>query len=205
MFRYWLARLQLHQDAGVGLPPIKIVHFDFGFSPISTRRRIASGARIPAAAGEPSEAARAVNQGAGPSVIPGGPSFCTNNRQSGKSSFKYFPETLMTSADPVRRSAMTQLQTHRAKLPTRAAAVRRGRISTAALVASMALIAQILSACSNSPQSFSAAAVAAQYPDLNEPPPMAEVTADQVAHIKAELIQARDEQERGAAQQQALH
>jgi hypothetical protein len=100
---------------------------------------------------------------------------------------------------------MTQLQTHRAKLPTRAAAVRRGRISTAALVASMALIAQILSACSNSPQSFSAAAVAAQYPDLNEPPPMAEVTADQVAHIKAELIQASDEQERGAAHQQALH
>jgi hypothetical protein len=46
---------------------------------------------------------------------------------------------------------------------------------------------------------------AAQYPDLNDPPPSAEVRADQVAEIKAELIQARDDQERAAAQQQALH
>jgi hypothetical protein len=34
---------------------------------------------------------------------------------------------------------------------------------------------------------------------------MAEVRADQVAQIKAELIQARDDQERVAAWQQALH
>jgi hypothetical protein len=68
----------------------------------------------------------------------------------------------------------------------------------------MALIAQILSACSSSPQSVSATSVAAQYPDLNDPPPMAEVTADQVVQIKAELLQVRDNQVRAAIQQQAL-
>jgi hypothetical protein len=99
---------------------------------------------------------------------------------------------------------MIRFQTQSTKLPTRSAAGRRGRINTAAFVASVALVAQILSACS-SPQSLPAASVAAQYPDLNDPPPMAEVTSDQVAQIKAELIQARDDQERVGAQQQALH
>jgi hypothetical protein len=74
----------------------------------------------------------------------------------------------------------------------------------AAFVASMALIAQILSACSSPAQSVAATSVAAQYPDLNDPPRMAEVNADQVAQIKAELIQARDDQERVGAKQQAL-
>ena len=98
---------------------------------------------------------------------------------------------------------MIQLQTLTARLPTRAAASRRCRISTAALVASLALIAEILSACSSSPQSFSATSVVAQYPDLNDlPPPTAGVSVDQVAQIKAELIQARDDQERVAARQQ---
>jgi len=98
---------------------------------------------------------------------------------------------------------MIQFEIRRTKLPPGSAAGRRGRINTAAFVASVALIAQILSACSS--QSFPAANVAAQYPDLNDPPPMAEVRADQVAQIKAELIQARDDQERVAAWQQALH
>jgi hypothetical protein len=78
----------------------------------------------------------------------------------------------------------------------------RGRISTAALVASAALIAQILSACSNPPQSFSATSVAAQYPDLNDRPPLAEVSADQVAQIKAEPIHLRDNPEHAAVRQQ---
>jgi hypothetical protein len=97
---------------------------------------------------------------------------------------------------------MICFQTERTKLPTRSAAGRRGWINTAAFVASVALIAQILSACS---QSFPAASVAAQYPDLNDPTPRAGVRADQVAQIKAELIQVRDDQERAAARQQTLH
>ena len=100
---------------------------------------------------------------------------------------------------------MIRFQTQTAKLPTRSAAGRRGRINTRAFVASVALVAQILSACSSLPQSFPATSAAAQYPDLNDPPPSAEVRADQVAEIKAELIQARDDQERAAAQRQALH
>ena len=96
---------------------------------------------------------------------------------------------------------MIRFQTQRTKLPTRSAAGRRGWINTAAFVASVALIAQILSACS---QSFPAASVAAQYPDLNDPTPGAGVRADQVAQIKAELIQVRDDQERAAALQQTL-
>ena len=110
----------------------------------------------------------------------------------------------MTSADPVRRSAMIRFQTQTTKLPTRSAAGRRGRTNKA-FVASVALVAQTLSACSSLPQSFPAISAAAQYPDLNDPPPSAEVRADQVAEIKAELIQARDDQERAAAQRQALH
>jgi hypothetical protein len=99
---------------------------------------------------------------------------------------------------------MIQLQTQRTKLPTRAAG-RRGRINRPVFVATIALIAQTVSACSSLPQSFPATSFAAQYPDLNNPPPTAEVSADQVAQIKAELIQARDDQERVAAQQQTLH
>src|SRR5215813_15355983 len=99
---------------------------------------------------------------------------------------------------------MIRFQTQRTK-PTRSAAGGRGRINTAAFVASVMLVAQILSACSSLPQSFPATSAAAQYPDLNDPPPSAEVRADEVAEIKAELIQARDDQERAAAQQQALH
>jgi hypothetical protein len=98
---------------------------------------------------------------------------------------------------------MIQFQTQRTKLPTRSAAGRRGR--TAAFVVSMALAAQILSACSIPIQSFPATSVAAQYPDLNDPPPSVQVRSDEVAQIKAELIQVRDDQERAAVQQQALH
>jgi hypothetical protein len=99
---------------------------------------------------------------------------------------------------------MIQLQTQRTKLPTRSAAGRRGPINTTAFVVCAALIAQILSACSNL-QSFPATSIAGQYPDLNDPPPTAGVRADQAAQIKAELIQVRDDQVRVAAQQQALH
>ena len=95
---------------------------------------------------------------------------------------------------------MIRFQTQRTKVPTRSAAGRQGRINTAAFVASIALIAQMLSACSSLPSAV------AQYPDLNDPPPSArQVRADQVAQIKAELIQVRDDQERAAAQRLALH
>ena len=97
---------------------------------------------------------------------------------------------------------MIQLQTQRTKLPTRAAAGRRGAINTAALVTSVALVAQLLSACSS--QTPPAVTVAAQYPDLNDPTPTAEVRADQVAQIKAELLQVRDNQVRAAVRQQAF-
>ena len=98
---------------------------------------------------------------------------------------------------------MIQPLTQRTKLPTRSAAGRRGPIDTAAVVACAALIAQILSACS-SLQSVPATAIAGQYPDLNDPTPTAGVNADQVALIKAELIQVRDNQERAAAQQKSF-
>jgi hypothetical protein len=95
---------------------------------------------------------------------------------------------------------MIRLQTQMTtKLPTRSAAGRRGPINWFVLAAFAALIAHILSACSDFHQS-----VAGQYPDLNDPPPMAGVRADQIAQIKAELIQVRDNQERVAAQQQAF-
>jgi hypothetical protein len=99
---------------------------------------------------------------------------------------------------------MIQLQTQKTKLPTCSAAGRRGPINTIAFLASVALIAQILSACSDLHQSFPATGVAGQYPDLNDPQPMAGVRADEVAQIRAELIQARDKQERAAVQQQAF-
>ena len=94
---------------------------------------------------------------------------------------------------------MIQLQTQRTTLPTRSAAGRRGPVTTAAFAASAALIAQILSACSDLRTS-----VAGQYPDLNDPPPMAGVRADQAAQIKAELLQVRDNQVRAAVQHQAF-
>jgi hypothetical protein len=40
---------------------------------------------------------------------------------------------------------------------------------------------------------------------LNDPPPAVALRVGQVAQIKAELIQVRDDQERAAAEQQALH
>jgi hypothetical protein len=95
---------------------------------------------------------------------------------------------------------MIRFQTEMTNLPIRSAVERRGRINTAAFVTSVALIAPILSACST--QSFPAASIAAQYPDLNDPSPTTGVRADQVAQIKADLIQARDDQERAAARQQ---
>ena len=100
---------------------------------------------------------------------------------------------------------MIHFQTQRTK-PTRSAAGRRGRINTAAWVASVTLFAQILSACSSLPQSVPATAAAAQYPDLNDTPPRAApLREDQVARIKAELIQVRDDQERATVQRLALH
>ena len=92
------------------------------------------------------------------------------------------------------------------KVPTRSAAGRRARIKPAAFVAVVALTAQLLSACSNVPETASAISAIARYPDLNvPPPPRSEVRADQVAQIKAELIQVRDDQERAVAEQQMLH
>lgn len=91
-----------------------------------------------------------------------------------------------------------QFETQRTKLPTGSAAGRRGRINTAAFVASVALIAPILTACSS--QSVPATSAAAQYPDLNDPPPHVALHEDQVAQIKAGLIQVRDRQERAAAE-----
>jgi hypothetical protein len=40
---------------------------------------------------------------------------------------------------------------------------------------------------------------------LNDPPPTVALRVDQAAQIKAELIQVRDDQERAATEQQALH
>jgi hypothetical protein len=98
---------------------------------------------------------------------------------------------------------MIQFQTQRTKLPPRSAAGWRHRINTVAFVASVALIAQILSACSS--QSVPATSAMAQYPDLNDTPPRVALRDDQVAQIKADLIQVRDDQERSAVQQQALN
>ena len=96
---------------------------------------------------------------------------------------------------------MIRFDTQRTKLPTRSAAGRRGPANTTAFLASVAVAAQILSACSNpSP----ATGTAARSPDLTDQPPKSGLRADQVAQIKAELIQARDDQERAAAQQQTL-
>jgi hypothetical protein len=100
---------------------------------------------------------------------------------------------------------MIRFQTQRTKLPTRSAAGRQGRINMTAFVASVALVAHILSACSSPLQSVPVTSAAALYPDLNDPPPSVAMRVDQVAQIKAELLQVRDDQERAAAQQRALH
>jgi hypothetical protein len=87
---------------------------------------------------------------------------------------------------------MIQLQTQKTKLPTRSAAGRRGPINTAAFVASVALIAQILSACAVPLQSFSTTGGPA--PDLNDPTPTAAtVRTDELTQLKAELIRIRDD------------
>jgi hypothetical protein len=97
---------------------------------------------------------------------------------------------------------MIRFQIQRTKCPTGSAAGRRSQVNTAAFVAAVATIAQILSACSS--QSFPTASVAARYPDLNDPTPKAGVRGDQVAQLKTEMIQLRDNQERALALQQAL-
>jgi hypothetical protein len=97
---------------------------------------------------------------------------------------------------------MIRFQTQRTK-PTRSAAGRRGRIHTTAFVASVTLIAQILSACSSQP--VPATSAAAQYPNLNDPMPSVALRADQVAQTKAALIQVHDDQVLAAAQQLAFH
>jgi len=64
------------------------------------------------------------------------------------------------------------------------------------------LIAQILAACSGSPQSGPTL-----YQDLNDSTRLnsQSSTADEVARTKEELTTARQNQERAAARQQALH
>ena len=69
-------------------------------------------------------AAKAITDEETHRLATGGPAFGADNRQSGKASFKYFQNTLMASADPVRRPAMIRLQTQTTKLPTRSAAGR---------------------------------------------------------------------------------
>ena len=70
-------------------------------------------------------------------------------------------------------------------------------------MASVTLIAQMLSACSSHP--VPATGAAAQYPNLNDPMPSVALRADEVAQTKAELIQLRDDQVRAVALQLALH
>ena len=100
---------------------------------------------------------------------------------------------------------MILFQIRRTKLPTRSAAGRQGRIYAAAYVASVVLAACMLSACASRPQSGPVTSAAAQYPDLNDPPPNVAVRADDMAQIKARLVRLRDDQERAATEQQALH
>ena len=97
---------------------------------------------------------------------------------------------------------MIQFQNQRTK-PTRSAVGRLGRIHTIAFMASVTLIAQLLSACSS--HGVPASGAAARYPDLNDPTPSVALREDQVAQTKAELIQLRDDQVRAAALQLALH
>jgi hypothetical protein len=100
---------------------------------------------------------------------------------------------------------MIRFQILKTRLPNRAAVGRPGRINTAAFVASVTLIAQILSACAIPLRPFSATGEAA-YPDLNDPTPKAAaVRADELTQLKAELIRIRDDHERARAQQEVLH
>jgi hypothetical protein len=98
---------------------------------------------------------------------------------------------------------MILFQTQSDKLPTRSAAGRQGRTHTAACVASVVLVACMLSACASRLQSGPVTSAAALYPDLNDPPPSVAMREDDAAHIKAGLIQLRDDQERAAAEQQS--
>ena len=100
---------------------------------------------------------------------------------------------------------MIHPQIHRTRLPARSAAGWRSRINTAAFVASVALIAHVLAACSSPSQSVPVASNAAFYPDLNDPPPNVAEHADDAAQLKARLIQLRDNQERAATEQHTLH
>ena len=100
---------------------------------------------------------------------------------------------------------MILFQIRRTNLPTRSAAGRQGRIYAAAYVASVVLAACMLSACASRPQSGPVASAAALYPDLNDPPPNVAVRADDMAQLKARLVQLRDDQERAATEQHALH
>jgi hypothetical protein len=100
---------------------------------------------------------------------------------------------------------MILLQTRRTKWPTRSAAGRQGPINTVALVASVALVAHMLSACSSPSQSVPVTRAAALYPDLNDMPPSVAQHEDDAAQLKARLILLREDQERAAAEQQALH
>jgi hypothetical protein len=99
---------------------------------------------------------------------------------------------------------MIRFQSQKIKLPSRSTAGKRVGITKPAFLAAVALVAQTLAGCSF-PQSLPETGVAAQYPDLNDRPPMADARVDQVAQIKAELMQVRDDQERVAAQQRASH
>ena len=100
---------------------------------------------------------------------------------------------------------MIRPQIHSTRLPTRSAAGWRCGSHTAAFMASVALIAHMLSACSSPSQSVPVASTAAFYPDLNDPPPSVAEPADDAAQLKARLIQLRDRQERAAAEQHTLH
>ena len=93
---------------------------------------------------------------------------------------------------------MIRFQIQKTKLPTRSAVGKRGPITMAALMASVALIAQMLSGCSN----LQTTRTAAQYPDLNDPTPAAAMHAEELEQLKAELIRIRDDHERAAARQQ---
>lgn len=91
------------------------------------------------------------------------------------------------------------IQLHAQSFPTRAG--WRCRIKAAAIMASVTLIAPILSSCAVPLRSFSAT----EYPDLNDPPPTsATVRADELAQLKAELIRIRDDRQRAAVRQRAF-
>jgi HAMP domain-containing protein len=96
---------------------------------------------------------------------------------------------------------MIRFQIQKTGLPTHTAVERQRRSKTVAFVASVALMAQLLSACSNLPTT----SAATQYPDLTDPTPAAAaVRADELTQLKAELTRIRDDHERAAAYQQAL-